>query len=123
MAEAELNKVCGHCKNFSPMIDMMKGMCPVMPGKSFRGKKVMHDMNASECPKFDPVEGTPLDTATLMESIPMSLVSQQLIPVDAGEGDMANIRERLEKEIESTKDTVTKEDRLVWEKHAKKDKS
>ena len=117
--ENQVKKICGSCVNYSPMLNMMKGVCPAMPGKSFRGKVVMHEMDASQCPKFEPSGGRIIDAATFMESIPMTMVSQQAIPLD---GDLSTIRDRIAEEIETGQGEKIREDRLVWEKHAEEQK-
>jgi hypothetical protein len=96
-----------------------------MPGKSFRGKKVMADMDASDCPKFEAVEAvfdiSTIGTAQFAQGafpIPSSSDIESLV----GRFGVAR-GEQIGEIPEDLAPSKEKEDRLIWEKHEKEQES
>jgi len=102
MADTDAKQTCGYCDNYVIMGTELRGICRAIPGEKpgQRGKKVTYDMDASQCPKFQP------------------LGDIRSIDIAQGSGLDSVLGGRASTVFETTiKDTKT--DRLVWEKHAK----
>lgn len=107
MTTKDSKVTCGYCQNYVPMVSDLRGICRVIPGDkpNSRGKKVTHDMDANQCPKFDG----------------LGVVKQMDVTQQAwGSGeDISSYRSSTVFETQEEE----KGDRLVWEKHARDEKT
>jgi hypothetical protein len=102
MAE-EKKRTCGECENYAAMLSELVGICRVLPGEKpgQRGKKVMYDMDATECPHFVKLEYRIAD------------VSQPLVDLH-GSWRASPVFDKGQEKM--------KGDRLVYEKHERERK-
>jgi hypothetical protein len=104
MAE-EKKRTCGECANYAHMgFSELMGICRAIPGEKpgQRGKKVMHDMDASECPNFAKLEYRMAD------------VSQPLTDLYGGSWRASPVFDKGQEKM--------KGDRLIYEKHERERK-
>jgi hypothetical protein len=89
-----------------------------MPGKSFRGKMVMYDMDARDCPEFKPVEA--------VFGVTMAHVTQGAFGTGENLGaDLQRYRVAIggvKAEDDVPEEFQQKDHRLVWEKHEEEEK-